>query len=59
MAVLASLLFGESIGLVGAAGLILGVIGLLLLEVCSFKDLHYISWYNLRCDITILLELIF
>lgn len=34
MAILAALLFGESIGLVGAAGLVLGVIGLLLLEVC-------------------------
>ena len=33
VAVLASLLFGESIGFVGAAGLVLGVIGLLLLEV--------------------------
>lgn len=33
VAVLASLLFGESIGFIGAAGLVLGVIGLLLLEV--------------------------
>ena len=33
VAILASLLFGESIGIVGAAGLVLGVIGLLLLEV--------------------------
>lgn len=33
MAILAALLFGESIGLVGAAGLGLGVLGLLLLEV--------------------------
>lgn len=33
VAILAALLFGESIGLVGAAGLLLGVIGLLLLEV--------------------------
>lgn len=33
VAVLASLLFGESIGYIGAAGLVLGVIGLLLLEV--------------------------
>lgn len=33
VAVLAALLFGESIGLVGAAGLVLGVMGLLLLEV--------------------------
>lgn len=35
VAVLAALLFGESIGLVGAAGLVLGVIGLLLLEVST------------------------
>jgi hypothetical protein len=34
VAVLASLLFGESIGAIGAGGLVLGVIGLLLLEVC-------------------------
>lgn len=33
VAILAALLFGESIGLVGATGLVLGVIGLLLLEV--------------------------
>lgn len=33
VAVLAALLFGESIGSVGAAGLVLGVMGLLLLEV--------------------------
>jgi len=33
VAVLAALLFGESIGVVGAAGLVLGVIGLVLLEV--------------------------
>ncbi|XP_017218087.1 WAT1-related protein At3g02690, chloroplastic [Daucus carota subsp. sativus] len=33
VAVLAALLFGESIGFVGAAGLVLGVIGLLLLEL--------------------------
>jgi len=43
VAVLASLLFGESIGVVGAAGLVLGVIGLVLLEVIldsgfSFKQ---------------------
>lgn len=31
--ILAFLLFGESIGVVGAAGLVLGVVGLLLLEV--------------------------
>lgn len=33
VAVLAALLFGESIGIVGAAGLALGVVGLVLLEV--------------------------
>ncbi|KAL9261770.1 WAT1-related protein [Drosera capensis] len=33
VAILAALLFGESIGYVGAAGLVLGVVGLLLLEV--------------------------
>lgn len=33
VAVLAALLFGESIGIVGAAGLVLGVVGLVLLEV--------------------------
>ncbi|KAI3950599.1 hypothetical protein MKW98_029987, partial [Papaver atlanticum] len=33
VAILASLLFGESIGVVGAAGLVLGVVGLLLLEL--------------------------
>jgi drug/metabolite transporter (DMT)-like permease len=33
VAILANLLFGESIGIVGASGLVLGVIGLLLLEV--------------------------
>lgn len=36
VAVLASLLFGESIGLLGSAGLVLGVVGLALLEVCIF-----------------------
>ncbi|CAM8953864.1 unnamed protein product [Rhodiola kirilowii] len=33
VAILAALLFGESLGLIGVAGLVLGVIGLLLLEV--------------------------
>lgn len=36
VAVLAALLFGESISLIGAAGLLLGVLGLLLLEVLPF-----------------------
>lgn len=39
VAVLAALLFGESIGVVGAAGLVLGVIGLVLLEVNSIPQL--------------------
>lgn len=39
VAVLAALLFGESIGVVGAAGLVLGVIGLVLLEVNSIPHL--------------------
>lgn len=33
VSILASFLFGETIGLVGIAGLILGVVGLALLEV--------------------------
>ncbi|XP_020586860.1 WAT1-related protein At3g02690, chloroplastic [Phalaenopsis equestris] len=33
VSILAALLFGESIGTVGAAGLVLGVVGLLLLEI--------------------------
>ncbi|XP_058787875.1 WAT1-related protein At3g02690, chloroplastic [Vicia villosa] len=33
VAVLAALLFGESIGIIGAAGLVLGVVGLVLLEL--------------------------
>lgn len=37
VAILAALLFGESIGVVGAAGLVVGVIGLLLLEVPSLS----------------------
>ncbi|XP_052196212.1 WAT1-related protein At3g02690, chloroplastic [Diospyros lotus] len=46
VAVLAALLFGESIGFIGAAGLILGVIGLLLLEVpaLSFDDGNFSLW---------------
>jgi hypothetical protein len=40
VAVLAALLFGESIGVVGAAGLVVGVIGLVLLEVNLI--LHFI-----------------
>eukprot|EP00268_Persea_americana_P011705 TRINITY_DN14930_c1_g1_i2.p1 TRINITY_DN14930_c1_g1~~TRINITY_DN14930_c1_g1_i2.p1 ORF type:complete len:245 (-),score=54.60 TRINITY_DN14930_c1_g1_i2:559-1293(-) len=37
VAILAALVFGESIGVVGAAGLVVGVIGLLLLEVPSLS----------------------
>ncbi|KAG8373546.1 hypothetical protein BUALT_Bualt11G0035800 [Buddleja alternifolia] len=37
VAILASLFFGESIGYIGAAGLVLGVVGLLLLEVPAFN----------------------
>ncbi|RZC75197.1 hypothetical protein C5167_050676 [Papaver somniferum] len=37
--ILAFLLFGESIGVVGAAGLVLGVVGLLLLETGSNSSL--------------------
>lgn len=46
VAVLASLLFGESIGFIGAAGLVLGVIGLLLLEVpaLSLSDGNFSLW---------------
>lgn len=46
VAVLAALLFGESIGSVGAAGLVLGVIGLLLLEVpaLSFDNSNFSIW---------------
>lgn len=36
VAVLAAIFYGESIGTIGAAGLLLGVIGLLLLEVPAF-----------------------
>jgi len=39
VAVLASLLFGESIGAIGVGGLVLGVVGLLLLEVCLLPTL--------------------
>lgn len=46
VAVLAALLFGESIGVVGAAGLALGVIGLVLLElpVLSFDESNFSLW---------------
>jgi len=40
IAVLAALLFGESIGFVGAVGVILGVFGLLLLEVFNMFSFH-------------------
>ncbi|KAK1414999.1 hypothetical protein QVD17_30768 [Tagetes erecta] len=46
VAVLASLLFGESISLVGIAGLVLGVVGLALLElpVISFDENNFSLW---------------
>lgn len=46
VAVLASLLYGESIGLVGIAGLVLGVVGLLLLELpaISFDENNFSLW---------------
>ncbi|XP_015581709.1 WAT1-related protein At3g02690, chloroplastic isoform X1 [Ricinus communis] len=46
VAVLAALLFGESIGLVGAGGLVLGVVGLLLLEVpaLSIDQSNFSLW---------------
>ncbi|KAB1997945.1 hypothetical protein ERO13_D12G051700v2 [Gossypium hirsutum] len=46
VAVLASFLFNESIGLVGASGLVLGVVGLLLLEVpaLSLDDSNFSLW---------------
>uniref|UniRef100_A0A6M2EL93 EamA domain-containing protein n=1 Tax=Populus davidiana TaxID=266767 RepID=A0A6M2EL93_9ROSI len=46
VAILANLLFGESIGIVGASGLVLGVIGLLLLEVptLTFDESNFSLW---------------
>nr|XP_023901047.1 WAT1-related protein At3g02690, chloroplastic [Quercus suber] len=46
VAILASLFFGESIGFVGGTGLVLGVIGLLLLEVSaiSFDSSNFTLW---------------
>ncbi|KEH34563.1 DMT(drug/metabolite transporter) superfamily permease [Medicago truncatula] len=46
VAVLAALLFGESIGVVGAAGLVLGVVGLVLLELpaLSFDGSNFSLW---------------
>ncbi|POO03353.1 EamA domain containing protein [Trema orientale] len=46
VAILAALLFGESIGLVGASGLVLGVVGLLLLEVpaLSLNESNFSLW---------------
>ncbi|KAF8010301.1 hypothetical protein BT93_J1043 [Corymbia citriodora subsp. variegata] len=46
VAILAALLFGESIGLIGGAGLILGVVGLLLLEVpaVAVDDNNFSLW---------------
>ncbi|GFQ07446.1 wat1-related protein at3g02690 chloroplastic [Phtheirospermum japonicum] len=46
VAILASLFFGESIGYIGAAGLVLGVLGLLLLEVpaLAFDTNNFFLW---------------
>ncbi|CAK9136418.1 unnamed protein product [Ilex paraguariensis] len=46
VAVLAALLFGESVGFAGAGGLVLGVIGLLLLEVpaLAFDENNFSLW---------------
>ncbi|KAJ8752171.1 hypothetical protein K2173_003779 [Erythroxylum novogranatense] len=46
VAILATFLFGESIGFVGVAGLVLGVIGLVLLEVptLAFDDKNFSLW---------------
>ncbi|XP_059063954.1 WAT1-related protein At3g02690, chloroplastic isoform X2 [Cryptomeria japonica] len=41
VAILAAILFGESIGRVGVAGLVLGVIGLLLLEVPTLNGIDF------------------
>lgn len=48
VAILASLFFGESIGFLGAAGLVLGVIGLLLLEAPSlvFDGSNFSLWQS-------------
>lgn len=49
VAVLASILFGETIGALGVLGLATGVIGLLLLEVLSFHleyDVVNNIWYT-------------
>lgn len=48
VAILAALFFGESIGLIGVAGLVLGVIGLLLLEVpaLAFDENNISFWDN-------------
>ncbi|KAL7590182.1 WAT1-related protein At3g02690, chloroplastic [Lactuca sativa] len=46
VSILASFLFGETIGLVGIAGLILGVVGLALLEIpaISFNENNFSLW---------------
>ncbi|KAL0396210.1 UNVERIFIED_CONTAM: WAT1-related protein, chloroplastic [Sesamum calycinum] len=46
VAILASLFFGESIGYIGAAGLVLGVLGLLLLELpaLTFDPNNFSLW---------------
>lgn len=49
VAVLAALLFGESIGSVGAAGLVLGVMGLLLLEVILSGNNLFLYLFSREC----------
>lgn len=49
VAILAALLFGESIGEIGVGGLVLGVIGLLLLEVCLLS--MRILTFRMQCRV--------
>ena len=57
VAILASLLFGESIGAVGVGGLVLGVVGLLLLEVCLLLMLSSNFSYAVAVDMLAILRL--
>lgn len=45
VAILAALLFGETLGIIGISGLVLGVIGLLLLEVTSEFTLSVLFFF--------------
>lgn len=51
VAILAALLFGESIGVVGAGGLVLGVIGLLLLEASLSILSFLVKTYDWCCNL--------